>query len=256
MLSIGDFAKKTGLTVRALRFYEEKGLISPPRSRDNDRRYYGAAELREVQKIVSLKQLGFPLSEIEHLIKGRKASLPQVLIAQLETLKVEKSEVENAIKALKLAIATLSEGNDLDIQTLTKLIRMTTMTEKINKDLRPVYEKHFSKDQLEEFDNRKLSPQQINEYNAAWKKHLGVAKTLLGTDPSAPEAQALVDQTKKMIEMFTGGNPGAEAGLHSMYGEVDEWGGKHAEAMFGMSLEDFKKVQKFIHDAQMAGKKG
>ncbi|GEM_PF-4443835 len=34
MLSIGDFAKKTGLTVRALRFYEEKGLLSPPRSRD------------------------------------------------------------------------------------------------------------------------------------------------------------------------------------------------------------------------------
>ncbi len=126
------------------------------------------------------------------------------------------------------------------------------MTEKINKDLRPVYEKHFSKDQLEEFDNRKLSPQQINEYNAAWKKLLGDAKALLGTDPSAPEAGALAEQTKKMIGVFTGGSPGAEAGLHSMYGEVDEWGGKHAEAMFGMSLEDFKEVQKFLHAAQTA----
>ncbi len=126
------------------------------------------------------------------------------------------------------------------------------MTEKINKDLRPVYEKHFSKDQLEEFENRNLSPQQINEYNAAWKKHLGDAKALLGTDPSAPEAQALAEQTQLMVEKFTGGNPGAEAGLHSMYSEVDEWGGKHAEAMFGMSLEEFKQVQKFLHAAQTA----
>ena len=253
MFSVGEFAKKTGLTVRTLHYYEERGLLSPVRSQDNGRRFYGNAELKEVQKIVSLKQLGFSLSEIENLLRDPRVSLPKVLAAQLEALETEKSEVEGAIKSLKTAIAALKEGNDLDIRTLTKLIRMTTMTEKITKDLKPVYEKHFSKDQMKEFANRKLSPKQIREYNDGWKTLLCDAKTLLGTDPSAPEAQALAEQTQKMIEMFTGGNPDAETGLKSMYSEVDEWGGKHAEAMFGMSLEDFKKVQKFLHAAQMAG---
>lgn len=252
MLSIGEFAKKTGLTVRALRFYEEKGLITPPRSRDNDRRYYGQREFREVQKIVSLKQLGFPLGEIERLIKGKKASLPQVLSAQLEALQAEKSEVETAIKSLKAAITALADGNDLDIQTLTKLIRMTTMTETMKKDMKLVKERHFSKEFLEEIEANPLSEEEQKKYGAAWLDVLGQAKALLGTDPTAPEARALGQRAREMVEKFTGGNPEAEFGLHSMYSEVDEWGGKHAETMFGMSLDDFKKVQKFLHAAQAA----
>lgn len=77
MFSVGEFAKKTGLTVRTLHFYEERGLLSPARSRDNGRRFYGNTELTEVQKIVSLKQLGFSLAEIENLLRDPRVSLPR-----------------------------------------------------------------------------------------------------------------------------------------------------------------------------------
>jgi len=252
MLLIGEFAKKTGLTVRALRFYEEKGLISPPRSRENHRRYYGQDEFLEVQKIVSLKQLGLPLSEIEQLIKGKQAALPQVLTAQLKALEQEKVDVEAAIKSLKSAIRALSEGEDLSIQTLIKLIRMTTMSETIRKDMAKVKEKYFPKETLKAFARRTVSDAEQAEYGARWKKLLAQARDLLGSDPKSPRARALAEECQQLVSVFTQGNPDAEAGLGRMYANVDEWGEKHAEAMFGMPLEDFKKVQKFLHQAREA----
>ncbi len=39
MFSVGEFAKNTGLTGRALHFYEERGLLNPMRSADNGRRF-------------------------------------------------------------------------------------------------------------------------------------------------------------------------------------------------------------------------
>lgn len=252
MLSIGDFAKKTGLTVRALRFYEEKGLIQPPRSRDNDRRFYGQPEFEAVQKIVSLKQLGLPLSEIEKLLAGKKASLPQILSAQLEALEREKSEVEGAIKSLKSAIRALREGHDLDVQTLTNLIRMTTMSEVIKKDMAKVKEKYFSKEQLEAFQGRTFTEAEQADYNARWKKVLGEARALLGSDPASSQARALVKEADALIGIFTQGDPKVKEGLGRMYHDIDQWGAKHAEAMFGMPLEDFKKVQAFMNEVRKA----
>jgi len=248
MLAIGDFAKKTGLTVRALRFYEEKGLISPPRSRDNERRFYGQKEFEQVQKIVSLKQLGFPLSEIEALIMGKKAALPQILSAQLKALEEEKAKAEGAIKALKAAISALQGGDDLDIQTLTRLIRMTTMSETIKKDMQQVYQRYFTEEQMEELKARKPTEDQQRFYQAEWADILEKAKALLGTDPKAPEVVALAERARGMVAKFTGGDPEIRQSLGDMYTNVDEWKDQ-LEAVMGMDLETFKKVQKLLNNA-------
>ncbi len=208
--------------------------------------------MAEVQKIVSLKQLGFSLTEITDLLSSKSASLPKILKAQLETLKAEKDRVERAIKSLNLAIRTLQDGDDLDIPTLTKLIRMTTMSETIKKDMAKVKAKYFPKETLEAFEKRSVSEADQIKYNTRWKKLLARARDLLGSDPKSPEVQALGHECKDLIGVFTQGNPDAEAGLGRMYSNLDEWGAKHAEAMFGMPLEDFKRVQKFLQEARMA----
>ncbi|MBL4688813.1 MAG: MerR family transcriptional regulator [Nannocystaceae bacterium] len=66
-LKIGDLARKTGKTVRALRLYEERGLLSPVRSEGGFRKY-GPDEMARVYWIGKLQDMGFTLGQIESLI--------------------------------------------------------------------------------------------------------------------------------------------------------------------------------------------
>ena len=71
LLTVGEVARRSGVAVSTLHFYEPKGLISPWRSRGNQRRYERAT-LRRVAIIRVAQQLGIPLAEIGK----RLASLP------------------------------------------------------------------------------------------------------------------------------------------------------------------------------------
>jgi MerR family redox-sensitive transcriptional activator SoxR len=71
-LSIGEIARRTGLSVSAIRFYEEQGLIEPVRSGGNQRRFL-RSDIRRLSFILIAQRLGLSLGEISaHL-----ATLPQ-----------------------------------------------------------------------------------------------------------------------------------------------------------------------------------
>lgn len=72
MLSIGDLARRTGLSVSAIRFYEEKGLVEAMRSGGNQRRFL-RSDIRRLSFILIAQQLGLALSEIEDELR----KLPQ-----------------------------------------------------------------------------------------------------------------------------------------------------------------------------------
>lgn len=62
-LTIGDLARRTGLTVSAIRFYEEKGLVAPHRTRGNQRRYL-RSDIRRLSFALIAQRLGFQLDHI------------------------------------------------------------------------------------------------------------------------------------------------------------------------------------------------
>src|SRR5882757_6333454 len=70
-LSGAEFARKWGVTLRALRFYETRGLISPRRK--GRMRIYGEVDGHRVGLILRAKKLGFTLAEIGQMIAVRKA---------------------------------------------------------------------------------------------------------------------------------------------------------------------------------------
>ncbi|WP_246448841.1 redox-sensitive transcriptional activator SoxR [Sphingomonas sabuli] len=63
-LTIGDVARRTGLSVSAIRFYEDRGLVSSFRTGGNQRRFE-RAEIRRLSFAVIAQQLGLTLAEIE-----------------------------------------------------------------------------------------------------------------------------------------------------------------------------------------------
>ena len=69
LLAIGDIAARTGLSVSAIRFYEEKGLVKSLRNSGGHRRFL-RADIRRLSFIMVAQKLGFTIREIADLLSG------------------------------------------------------------------------------------------------------------------------------------------------------------------------------------------
>ncbi|WFL77548.1 redox-sensitive transcriptional activator SoxR [Altererythrobacter arenosus] len=72
LLTIGELARRTGLSVSAIRYYEDKGLVEPFRTGGNQRRFF-RSDIRRLSFILIAQRLGLALAEIEEELRG----LPQ-----------------------------------------------------------------------------------------------------------------------------------------------------------------------------------
>ncbi|WP_416261827.1 Cu(I)-responsive transcriptional regulator [Gibbsiella quercinecans] len=67
-MNISAVAKKTGLTSKAIRFYEEKGLLTAPLRAGNGYRCYGSKQIEELTLLRQARQVGFTLDECRELV--------------------------------------------------------------------------------------------------------------------------------------------------------------------------------------------
>lgn len=69
MLKIGDFSKLSYVSIKALRLYDQKGLLKPAKiDTSSGYRYYAASQLSRLNRILALKDLGFSLEQIKTLL--------------------------------------------------------------------------------------------------------------------------------------------------------------------------------------------
>ena len=96
MLKIGDFSQLARVSIRALRYYDELGLLKPVKV-DNfsGYRYYSAEQLTQLQRIIAMKDMGLSLEEIACLLKDNVsiAHIQDLLHIKQEELK-QKLEIE------------------------------------------------------------------------------------------------------------------------------------------------------------------
>src|ERR1700710_184733 len=67
-MKVGELARRTGVSVRTLHYYDEIGLLSPSLHSAAGHRVYGVREITKLQQIRSLQQLGFSLKEIRGML--------------------------------------------------------------------------------------------------------------------------------------------------------------------------------------------
>ncbi|WP_114944873.1 MerR family transcriptional regulator [Microvirga calopogonii] len=113
--TIGDLAREFGVTLRTLRFYEDRGLLSP--RRDGTARIYDARDRERLSVILKGKQLGFTLTEIRAMVAEERSgggaamnlqlSLDQIE-SQIQHLEQQKKEIEEALAELQARRAGLA----------------------------------------------------------------------------------------------------------------------------------------------------
>jgi DNA-binding transcriptional MerR regulator len=120
VFTIGELARDFGVTLRALRFYENKGLLSP--QRDGLNRLYSQRDRSRLELILKGKKLGFTLSEIQQLIAAEEGGLtdPSTLnlsqekcLEQIELLERQRAELNEGLAELSRIYAELA-GKPLD----------------------------------------------------------------------------------------------------------------------------------------------
>lgn len=67
--SIGEVAKMLDISTRTLRFYDEKDLVKPAYIEENGYRFYEKEQIKQIELILFLKDIGFSLKQIKILVQ-------------------------------------------------------------------------------------------------------------------------------------------------------------------------------------------
>ncbi|MEV6715238.1 MerR family transcriptional regulator [Lentzea sp. NPDC051208] len=100
LLTIGQLARRTGISARTLRFWSNEGVITPAGRTASDYRLYDAACVARVELIRTLRELGLGLDDVRRVLE-RKATVAEVAAAHV-------AAIDTQIRALKVSRAVLS----------------------------------------------------------------------------------------------------------------------------------------------------
>ena len=130
-LTAAECAARTGLTVRALRVYEDYGLIAPKRTAGGWR-WYGKADLVRLNTIGLLKTAGLTLAQIRQVttLSERGPSLKHVLEMQVDAWRQRKTDAEQGQAVTEAALRSLEMHDSLSVDELCDLVRSMEMSDR------------------------------------------------------------------------------------------------------------------------------
>jgi DNA-binding transcriptional MerR regulator len=224
-IPIGGVVRLTGLTERALRFYEERGLIKPLRTQAG-RRVYGAEDLKRIHAISALRRAGYSLERIKGLLGAEDFAEALLIDVQLEALKAERKSVDASIAVLSSVKDALENGIALDLETLCNLIKIGEQDMK-NDAWKKVYDKYYTPEEQEQWKaaKEKLAPgfdQKL--YEEQWRDLTARIEAALPIAPDSTEAQQFLKQWNDLLAPFLEvADDQMKAGANRMWKNMDDW---------------------------------
>ncbi len=120
-LSPSQAASRLGVSVKALRLYEQRGLISPDRTAAGWRAY-GPAEMIRATEIVSLRALGLSLAQVARVLEGDPSDLEAGLAAHEGRLQVQAQQIARALDKVRRIRSNLVHGRAPAIEELAHAV--------------------------------------------------------------------------------------------------------------------------------------
>jgi DNA-binding transcriptional MerR regulator len=222
-LSPSETARRFGVSVKALRLYERRGLLQPLRS-EAGWRTYSPDQIARLHQILALKRLGLPLARIGELLAGPD-SLEPVLALQEQVLARDSEQLSRALTLVRAARAKLKSGQALSIDDLTNLTKETVMTTPCDTKQMAVLFKPFAERRLSESERAAMRAkvgdrdQVMQNLDAMITEAYALMKT---GDPASPAPQDLARRWTARTEPFTADDPGFKAKAHALWNDAME----------------------------------
>lgn len=237
---VGELARRTGLSVRTLHWYDEIGLLVPSYHTEAGHRLYTVAEVVRLQQIKSLRQLGFALEEV-------RACLDRDDFSPLELIEAHRARLHEQIEfqqrlcgRLESIASHLRAAEEVSVEEFIQTIEGMNMIEK-----------YYTPEQLEQLKTRaeQVGEERIRQSQEDWSKLQAEVRAEMdkGSDPASEPVQALAHRWRALIDEFTGGDPGIEKSLRTMY--------QQEETIHGMDVPAMRPMMEYIQKAIAAAKK-
>ncbi len=128
-MTSGEIAKKAGISQKAVRLYDEKGLLKPSDYSEGNYRLYDKEALLVLEKIIALKKIGFSLEEIhDNLIIEQNLNIRESLERQLQMMEAKKYEIEKTISCIR-SVLVRTEGEP-DWNSVAEIARLIQVDQK------------------------------------------------------------------------------------------------------------------------------
>jgi len=124
-LNPSEAARRLGVSAKALRLYEQRGLVAPVRTAAGWRAY-GPAEMARAAEIAALRALGLSLAQVARVLKGDPQGLEPALAAHQASLEGQIRQLAGAIEKVRGLRADLAQGQAPAAGDLTRLLGPAT----------------------------------------------------------------------------------------------------------------------------------
>lgn len=242
-LKIGELARETGLTVRALHHYDEIGLLSPSFRTISNHRLYTDKDIQQLQKIMLLQLLGFSLAEIKICLEKEDFPFEAMAKSHLNRLRIEMqsqkvlcNRIESVMAALNHKHALSSKDNA--IETIRAII---------------MYEKYYTPEQIETLKERQkaLSNEELERVRLDWELLFKEFENAFNAGKKSNDTSVILlgKKANALVKEFTGGDPELEKAHQAMY---QTEGGHNVLASHGvkMSAELFQFMAQSMAEAK------
>ena len=128
-MTSGEIAKKVGVSQKAVRLYDEKGLLKPSEYSEGNYRLYDKEALQVLEKIVALKQIGFSLEEIrDNLAAGEAGNVEEALRMQLKTMEDKRYQIDKVINSINRTLER--KAGKLDWDDVAEIVQNVSIDQK------------------------------------------------------------------------------------------------------------------------------
>ena len=203
-MTVGEAAKKMGVSVRTLQYCDKLGLLAPSAQSEGGRRLYAQRDLVRLHQILSLKSLGFSLEDIKErlLALDTPAEVADALSAQAEALRSRISQLSDCLAAVEGLRAEVLQMQAVDFKKYADII--------VNLQMKNEYYfliKHFDEETLDHIRTRfdaESGKEFIERFMYLCDRALAMQKE--GVPPESEVCQQLAKTFWEMVVEFTGGD--------------------------------------------------
>lgn len=189
--TIKDFSKLTGVTIRALQYYDEEGILNPHHKSDAGYRFYSKEDLQTVQKISVLKYIGFNLKQIKTILLSNQLNWLDSLNLQAKVIQDNITKLNQSLNLIQQSINLYSKNNQIEWQLIAGMLEVFKMTN--DNIVKEWVARNFSETEVNFFAEMNVQ-QPKSERNDLWIKLFAEAKALMQQDPAAAAVQKLAQR--------------------------------------------------------------
>lgn len=204
LMTVGEVAKKMGVTVRTLQYYDREGLLSPSSASEGRRRLYTDKDVVKLHQILSLKHLGFSLDDIKNRLTAldTPAEVADALAKQADAMRGKIESMSESLREIEALRAEVLQMQSVNFKKYADIIVNLQMKNEFYWLI-----KHFDDQTLDHIRSRfdeKTGKAMIETFHRLQEEAVRLLND--GIPPDSEEGQKFAAEFWNMVMEFTQGD--------------------------------------------------